>query len=148
MIVGYFDYDSSLHTVGAASFTIKDFVTSGPFNDPAPSPVTITPAAGAFGPAIILFDQSLGHYRCLLDLSFPSGTLSGSSSTSLGADSKISFKDRNYFGLGPTYSVTGTLAPRVSAAAVPEPATWAMMICGFAFTGMALRKRRRVLAMA
>ena len=34
------------------------------------------------------------------------------------------------------------LDPRVTA--VPEPATWAMMIAGFAFTGAALRRRRNV----
>jgi hypothetical protein len=36
----------------------------------------------------------------------------------------------------------------VSTAAVPEPATWALMIGGFAMTGALLRRRRPVLALA
>jgi hypothetical protein len=34
----------------------------------------------------------------------------------------------------------------VATAAVPEPATWALMISGFGMAGMALRQRRRVFA--
>ena len=36
----------------------------------------------------------------------------------------------------------------LDAAAVPEPATWAMMIGGFGFVGVALRRRRRGFALA
>jgi hypothetical protein len=39
---------------------------------------------------------------------------------------------------------TVSFAPGVSGSAVPEPATWAMMISGFAMAGMALRSRRLV----
>jgi len=34
---------------------------------------------------------------------------------------------------------------RPTFAAAPEPATWAMMICGFGMAGAALRARRKVL---
>ena len=40
-----------------------------------------------------------------------------------------------------------TITPRVDAA-VPEPATWAMMIAGFGLTGAALRRRRTQVALA
>ena len=43
-----------------------------------------------------------------------------------------------------TADITGTL----SVQAVPEPATWAMMIIGFAGVGGALRQRRRATALA
>jgi hypothetical protein len=38
-------------------------------------------------------------------------------------------------------SFTGNV--RIAAAAVPEPATWAMMIIGFASVGLTMRRRRR-----
>jgi len=38
-------------------------------------------------------------------------------------------------------SYSGTL--NVQVAPVPEPATWAMMLIGFAGVGMAMRRRRR-----
>jgi hypothetical protein len=37
------------------------------------------------------------------------------------------------------------VTPLVAGAAVPEPASWAMMIGGFALAGAALRRRRRML---
>jgi len=40
---------------------------------------------------------------------------------------------------GPTGSYSGT----INVQAVPEPATWAMMLIGFAGVGLALRRRRR-----
>jgi hypothetical protein len=40
--------------------------------------------------------------------------------------------------LGPTGSYSGT----INVAPVPEPATWAMMLLGFAGVGMAVRRRR------
>jgi len=47
-------------------------------------------------------------------------------------------------------AATGTLSTaaaitEVHIAAVPEPAAWAMMICGLLMTGSALRMRRTVL---
>ncbi len=38
----------------------------------------------------------------------------------------------------------GTYIANVRVAAVPEPATWAMMIIGFGFTGAAMRRQRRL----
>lgn len=44
---------------------------------------------------------------------------------------------------GPTGSYSGTLNVQ-AAPSVPEPATWAMMLVGFAGVGMALRRSRRL----
>ena len=41
---------------------------------------------------------------------------------------------------------TGNAGAEVTTSAAPEPATWAMMIMGFGFTGMLLRSRRRAIA--
>ncbi len=43
---------------------------------------------------------------------------------------------------------TGSVAADVVTAVVPEPATWAMMICGFGMTGAMLRRRHHALAKA
>ncbi|MFW2850399.1 PEPxxWA-CTERM sorting domain-containing protein [Sphingomonas sp. TX0543] len=40
-------------------------------------------------------------------------------------------------------TTSGKVTARPFVAAVPEPATWAMMIAGFGLTGAALRRRRR-----
>ena len=44
--------------------------------------------------------------------------------------------------------VTARVTPVTVAAAVPEPATWAMMLMGFGVIGAALRRRRRSFAAA
>ena len=46
-----------------------------------------------------------------------------------------------YFVSGPTASYAGTF--NANSVPVPEPATWAMMLVGFAGIGMALRRRRQ-----
>ena len=43
---------------------------------------------------------------------------------------------------------TGTFGGVVTAAPVPEPATWAMMLVGFGGLGVAMRSRRRASATA
>ena len=47
---------------------------------------------------------------------------------------------RSDSGFDYTRSFFGTLPP---AAAIPEPASWALLIAGFAMTGDALRQTRR-----
>ncbi len=54
-------------------------------------------------------------------------------------------EDEPYEVLNLRFTSGGFLAP---AAAVPEPATWAMMIGGFAFAGAAMRRRRASVAFA
>jgi hypothetical protein len=44
---------------------------------------------------------------------------------------------------GPTASYSGTINFNVPPPAVPEPATWAMMLLGFGATGLMMRRRNR-----
>ncbi|WP_082543447.1 PEPxxWA-CTERM sorting domain-containing protein [Sphingomonas sp. Leaf339] len=57
------------------------------------------------------------------------------------------FLGRVNAGLVQDFSIGGTLTPS-SIAAVPEPATWAMMLVGFAMVGGAARYRRRTTRIA
>jgi hypothetical protein len=43
-----------------------------------------------------------------------------------------------------TFSFTGTWSDGLSASAVPEPASWALMIAGFGLAGATLRRRNRM----
>jgi hypothetical protein len=52
------------------------------------------------------------------------------------------FRYAGYVEPGPGFHVLGT------AAAVPEPASWALLIAGFGLTGAAMRRRARVAAVA
>jgi hypothetical protein len=47
-----------------------------------------------------------------------------------------------------TFSFTGTWSDGLSASAVPEPASWALMIGGFGLAGAALRRRNRMASAA
>lgn len=49
---------------------------------------------------------------------------------------------------GDQYSWTGLSEVQFVSSAVPEPASWAMMIIGFGAVGYALRRRRRIAALA
>jgi hypothetical protein len=46
------------------------------------------------------------------------------------------------------YDSTGFTATVESTGAVPEPASWAMLIAGFGLTGAAMRRRRVTAAVA
>lgn len=56
---------------------------------------------------------------------------------------RISFDLYSDFRLPPLFSGTGTISLPAATAAVPEPASWAMMIAGFGMIGGAARYRRR-----
>ena len=49
----------------------------------------------------------------------------------------------NFTNTSPTMGNAGILLDEVSVSAVPEPATWMMMIGGFGVAGVAMRRRRR-----
>ncbi|HEY7900832.1 MAG TPA: PEPxxWA-CTERM sorting domain-containing protein [Caulobacteraceae bacterium] len=54
--------------------------------------------------------------------------------------------DQNTVGLTPGATIGGPVDISASFAAVPEPATWAIMLAGFAGLGAALRRRRSAYA--
>lgn len=60
--------------------------------------------------------------------------------TATATTAKINFASRNAGGR----SSYGNLVTNVSVGAVPEPATWAMLITGFGLIGHAMRRRNRV----
>ena len=51
---------------------------------------------------------------------------------------------KSYFNLHTTSFPGGEIRGFLNAAPVPEPAIWAMMICGFAFAGAAMRCRKPI----
>ncbi|MDP3852663.1 PEPxxWA-CTERM sorting domain-containing protein [Phenylobacterium sp.] len=82
-----------------------------------------------------------------------SSTLSGGfgSSYAINFDANLAAAQRVTFLVGPNgaYNNDSTgFALTVSAGGVPEPATWAMMILGFAGTGVALRRQKAIRAAA
>lgn len=94
-----------------------------------------------------------GSFSITLDLtsssSFNAGFVSANGGTATGARTALLnglFAGQAYFNLHSSSFPAGEL--RANLTAVPEPATWAMMIAGFAGVGGALRSRRRTLAAA
>ena len=69
-------------------------------------------------------------------------TVGGNTVTILGQ--KVKFNALTLTGSQPNDTITGVLTATVGAGAVPEPATWALMIVGFGATGGALRRRAKV----
>lgn len=90
---------------------------------------------------------SAGTYARLLDLTLAStytgGFLAGSGGTAAGAEARLLnglFAGQAYFNIHtnafPGGEIRGFLAP------VPEPASWALLIAGFAAAGHAMRRQR------
>ena len=113
---------------------------------------------GVFGPSAMLTPTETGQFynlsgraATLLGRKGYSGDQSGRATFDLSAlagqvvDIRFQFaSDYAAVGKGVTFDnllVTGNVP-----SAVPEPATWAMMIMGFGLAGTAIRKRRRSLA--
>jgi PEP-CTERM motif len=72
----------------------------------------------------------------------PSGNTTVEVQTRTASPTKYSFEFNNLFG-GSGEAIDGSGAKVLAISYVPEPATWAMMILGFGFTGAKLRHRRR-----
>ena len=104
------------------------------------------------------FAYNPGAGNLLFDFLIPTGaTVSGGGFGFLTFDNANTNNDgvRSVSSIFDGSATTGTLGTdaaitaftvRTAVAAVPEPATWAMMICGFVLVGATLRGRRRTLA--
>jgi hypothetical protein len=68
--------------------------------------------------------------------------------TADGSESTVSFADLSGFKVGNAVSDAMTITVDRIGAAVPEPATWALMIGGFGLMGAALRRQRQGRAFA
>ena len=109
----------------------------------------------------LMTGDDASYLAALLGTTQLSGALQGSQRLSFGflngtfgADNDINFdaNQNNTFridltGGGQTISAYAQLGTGAVAAAVPEPATWAMMLIGFGAMGVSLRRRRRADAM-
>ena len=103
--------------------------------------------------AELLLTEGFGPNREHINaFSFRYGTFDSPGQNSDGAISGFSFDDQSFQYAGPfrtgapTYFELqdGSIITDLNVAAVPEPATWAMMLLGFAAIGVAARRRRRV----
>ena len=113
----------------------------------------------ASGGTLLVLDgfESVDQFQ-ISDLGSIIGTTSSPvSGSSCGSDITCALNDPNFsratFALGAgSHSITGTALQSpllggagfffISAAAVPEPSTWAMMLVGFGAIGFSLRRRR------
>ena len=113
---------------------------------------------GVFGPGAMLTPASSDTYynlsgraATLLGGKGYSGTQSGRATYDLSAlagqvvDIRFQFAS-DYAALGRGVKFDNLLVTGAAPSAVPEPATWAMMIMGFGLAGTAIRSRRRRLA--
>jgi hypothetical protein len=78
--------------------------------------------------------------------SLTGGPLSGTDWNSYGAHFSAAAGQKLIFAAEGTSESLGGYVDNITLTAVPEPATWAMMIAGFGMAGMAIRRRRTALA--
>ena len=128
-VLGYLDYDSSVFDGTSFQFVANTNLLDLKFVDPISSAVVTT--IGPPGDSTI-FDSTGALPTVVGGSGFTGGTnfadgvwIAGTSYVALTNDT---FND-----------VSWTTGP-----AVPEPATWALMLTGFGLAGLALRSRRRL----
>lgn len=125
---------------GMITFTTNDVVN-------ASGGSLVTAAAGSFNGDALTTLENPGGYGGNDNLLFPTATIPFDSN---GVTFDTSAGRYNFYN-NPSYSTTQTrvlgtglvtLTPVSTAGAVPEPATWAMLIVGMGATGFAMRRRR------
>ena len=110
----------------------------GSFSVSGAMPDTLT-----FDGSRFTYDPSLGNL--LMQVSVTGLTNSVSYSSFFQADGSRLQTERLYqYANGETYTGGNALVTSFGAGAVPEPATWAMMIGGFGMVGGAMRRRKTV----
>jgi hypothetical protein len=108
---------------GAPTFPVVWGFFGAPMNDNNPPNTVITPFASGVGATVVGVWDALEGQNTTLAAQIPN---------LLAGNSYVNFHTVQF----PGGEVRGALVP------VPEPATWAMMIIGFAATGHVLRRRR------
>lgn len=113
---------------------------------------------GANGPVAIGFSPLSGasgtfsrRYNLTLASTYSSGFLNANGGTA--ASARTAFLNglnsgRAYFNVHTATFPGGEIRGNLAAGAVPEPASWAMLIAGFGLTGAAMRRRRPATATA
>lgn len=139
---------------GAGTFTTTDTLVGGYYTITG---ITGSVTAGMAAPIAIASLDAPGSFEVNDNLLSPtdpffdvfgvSFTLANAAATDVNIYYSTSSSAYRYYrtnangnAVGPTALTSFTLTP--VAAAVPEPASWAMMLGGFALAGMALRRRQ------
>ena len=148
-----------IHAAGSDGGGAQD-----PFSNPAGTPYLSVLGGGT---ATITFDKlmksisfdwgSIDTYNTLT-ITLADGTTHNIPGNPGGGDQHSALNNGRYFavwdGTNAIKSVTFASSSNsfevdaLSGSAVPEPATWAMMITGFGLAGAAIRRRRNILAVA
>ena len=127
--------------------TLGDSISGGLIMDKSGTLFGVTPGnTGGFGTVFSL--TKTGTLTTLATFDGSNGTVPYGS---LIADALGTLYGVASFGGGPddagtVFSITGSGFDVGGTGAVPEPASWAMLIAGFGLTGAAMRRRRRVTA--
>lgn len=128
-----------------ASFTTPDFITS-----PFTTITSFDSCTVGFGPLVGGVSEPCASIYVTLTSGSPSLIqLNGATLTQ-----SVSFAEGAFSTLGTNYgplvfsTTASTLVVVQNGTAVPEPATWAMMLLGFGGIGVEMRRRRQFLARA
>ena len=118
--------------VAGVGFTTIDLFNPNSFND-----VSLSVFSGANGTGTLLGSTTAADFNFQANNTYFMGFFSGSENIG-------SFVLSNPAGAGDVFGVDNIVSAKLSSvAAVPEPATWAMMLLGFGFVGGALRSAKR-----
>jgi len=127
--------DTAMTVGGQTAFAVTGI--TGTFNGQ-----TIT------GPTLATFGNFFPDAPTFVDGSGIRFNTTGITNISLFFDSNQNSYRVNAIGAGRSSLVTANAGPVAVVAAVPEPATWAMMLIGFGGIGYSMRRRRKSTAIA